>query len=81
VAGWNGWRRLRVIFFKLLFLLYLNDVPRFLAVQAEAFVDAGLSDLMTTHSQAYPQLLGISRQYHDLRGLPAGGGKGKMSGY
>jgi len=70
-----------VIFFKLLFLLYLNDVPRFLAVQAEAFVDAGLSDLMTTHSQAYPQLLGISRQYHDLRGLPAGGGKGKMSGY
>ncbi len=81
MAGWNACRALRARLFKLLFLLYLNDVPRFLAVQAEAFADAGLNDLMTAHSQAYPQLLGISRQCHDLRGLPAGGGKGKMSGY
>ena len=61
MAGWNACRALRVYLFKLLFLLYLNDVPRFLAAQAEAFADAGLNDLMTAHSQAYPQLLGISR--------------------
>lgn len=70
----------RVIINLLIFIL-INNMPRFLAAQAEAIAGAGSGQLMTTHSQTYPQFLGISVSRVDLWGLPTNEGRGRMAGY
>jgi hypothetical protein len=44
----------------LLISIQIKNMPRFLATQAEAIAGAGRRHLATTHSQTYPQFLGIS---------------------
>jgi hypothetical protein len=44
----------------LLIFRRINNMPRFLATQAEAIAGAGRRHLATAHSQTYPQFLGIS---------------------
>jgi hypothetical protein len=43
-----------------LIYIQINNMPRFLAAQAEAIAGAGPRHLATAHSQTYPQFLGIS---------------------
>jgi hypothetical protein len=54
------------VLFKPMILNSLNNVPRFLAEQEKSFAGAGLAQLLTVHSQTYPQLLGISRRKPDF---------------
>jgi hypothetical protein len=40
--------------------IWINNMPRFLATQAESIAGAGPGRVPGTHSQTYPQFLGIS---------------------
>jgi hypothetical protein len=55
-----------IVLLKYLNIIDLNNVPRFLAEQEKSFARWGLAQLMTPHSQTYPQLLGISRRKSDF---------------
>ena len=77
----NGALRFPTKYANYMIIRELNNVPCFLARWAKAFGNGGLAHLVTGHSQTYPQFLGISCHAHDLRGLPASGGRGRMLGY
>jgi hypothetical protein len=66
-------------FFKSLICNELESALHFVAMQVEAIVRADSGWLMTVDAQTYPQFLGISAAGTSLRGLPTGGGKGRMT--
>jgi hypothetical protein len=50
-------------------LFVLKSMPCFLAEQEKSFARGYLGELMTFHSQGYPQFLGISRHFPYFAGL------------
>jgi hypothetical protein len=67
-------------FLKYLIFKEVNYVPCFLAEYKKSFAEWGLGQLMTLHSQTYPQLLGISRRNGVISSLALQRGAGQNCG-
>jgi hypothetical protein len=67
-------------FVKCLIFNDVNNMPCFLAEYKKSFAEWGLAQLMTLRSQAYPQLLGISRGKPVISSLALRRGAGQNCG-
>jgi hypothetical protein len=67
-------------FVKYLIIKDVNYMPCFLAEYKKSFAEWGLAQLMTLHSQTYPQVLGISRANRVISSLALRRGAGQNCG-